>query len=179
MRNGGHLVVGADDDICLPAEGREVHWGVELGVVIGRKSRDVTVRSALSHVAGSTVVNDVAVRNPEGIPSVAVATVVGPALITSDDVPIGGRGLTVTCLVDGRVTQKANTSELVFDGATVIAHVSTVVTLRPGDLITTGTPAGAGTGLEPDVALRTRTEVVGSIKGVGKLRNTLVRLCSQ
>ena len=94
--------------------------------------------AALGHVAGCTVVNDVAVRNgPEGIPSTAVATVVGPALVTTDDVPIGARGLTMNCLVDGRVRQKASTSELLFDVATVIAHVSSAVTLLPGDPVRT------------------------------------------
>lgn len=73
-----------------------MHWGVELGVVIGRRAPDVTARSALEHVVGYTVVNDVAGRNgAKGIPSAAVATVVGPALGTIDDVPIGARGLTM------------------------------------------------------------------------------------
>ncbi|MFI6566187.1 fumarylacetoacetate hydrolase family protein [Streptomyces sp. NPDC050534] len=112
-------------------------------------------------------------------PSAAVITLTGSALVTTEDVPTGGRGLTMHCLVDGRVTQKANTSELLFDVATVIAHVSTVVTLRPGDLITTGTPAGAGAGREPAVVRRTRTEVASSIKGICELRNTLVRSPSQ
>jgi acylpyruvate hydrolase len=177
---GGHVVVGADDDICLPAEGQDVDWGVELGLVMGRRAREVTAETALGHVAGYTVTSNItAWSRPDGIPapraSATVTTPTGPTLVTTDDVPMGGRGLTMNCLVDGRVTQKANTSELLFDVATVIAHVSTVVTLRPGDLITTGTPAGAGTGREPDVALRMRTEVVSSIKGVGELRNTLVR----
>lgn len=181
---GGHVVVGADDDICLPAEGRDVDRGVELGLVIGRRARAVTAETALGHVAGYTVTNNITTwSRPDGIPapgpSAAVTTSTGPALVTTDDVPMGCRGLTMTCLVDRQVTQKTNTSELLFDVATVIAHVSTVVTLRPGDLITTGTPAGAGTGPEPDVVLRTRTEVVSSIKGVGELRNTLVRSCSQ
>ena len=83
------------------------------------------------------MVNDVAVRSgPQNIPSVAVAAVVVLALITTGDAPIGARGLTVTCLVDGRVTQRASTSGLVFDGATVIAHLGSAARLLPGDLIT-------------------------------------------
>ncbi|MDX3134452.1 fumarylacetoacetate hydrolase family protein [Streptomyces europaeiscabiei] len=179
-RSGDHVVVGADDDICLPAEGREADWGVELGVVIGRRARDVTARSALSHVAGYTVVNHVAVRKrPDGIPSVAVATAAGPAMTTTDDAPIGGRGLTMSCLVDGRITQKANTSELIFDVATVVAHVSSAVTLLPGDLITTGTPAGASSSREREVPPRPGTYVVSVIKGVGELRNAVMRPGSQ
>ncbi|MEV4031718.1 fumarylacetoacetate hydrolase family protein [Streptomyces umbrinus] len=180
VRSDGYVVVGADDDIRLPVEGQDVHCGVELGVVIGRRARDVTARSALSHVAGYTVVNDVAVRNgPERIPSAVVATVVGPALITTDDAPIGARGLTINCLVDGRVTQKANTSELIFDVATVIAHVSSSVTLLPGDLIMTGTPAGTGTSRRYEVPPRPGTQVISVIKGVGEHRNIVMRPSSQ
>ncbi|MCX5335755.1 MULTISPECIES: fumarylacetoacetate hydrolase family protein [unclassified Streptomyces] len=176
LRKGGHVVVGAEDDIRVLAEGQDVFWGVELGVVIGRRARDVTARTALGHVAGYTVVNDVAVRNgPQDIPSTAVATVVGPALVTTDEVPIGARGLTMNCLVDGRVRQKASTSELLFDVATVIAHVSRSVTLLPGDLITTGTPTGTGTGQEREEHPRSRTQVTSVIRGVGELRNAVIR----
>lgn len=72
MRTGGHAVVGAEDDIHVPAEGQEVFWGVELGVVIGRRARNATARAALAHVAGYTVVNDIAVRDgSQDIPSAA------------------------------------------------------------------------------------------------------------
>lgn len=180
VRDGAHVLVGAEDDISLPAEPQEARWGVELGVVIGRRARNVTAESALSHVAGYTVVNDVTVPNrPENLPPAAVATALGPALITVDDVPTGGRGLTMNCLVGGRVTQKANTSELIFDVASVIAHVSGAVTLLPGDLITTGTPAGAGTGRELDNPPHPETEVISVIKGLGELRNRLIRPCPQ
>ncbi|GAA2484622.1 hypothetical protein GCM10010276_22880 [Streptomyces longisporus] len=121
------------------------------------------------------MVNLVALENrPERVSATAVATAVGPALVTTDDVPTGGRGLTMTCIVDARVTQKANTSELVFDVATVIAHVSGAVTLLPGDLITTGMPAGAGGGRVPESTGGAGPEVISVIKGVGELGNTLV-----
>ncbi|WP_053755098.1 fumarylacetoacetate hydrolase family protein [Streptomyces sp. MMG1533] len=175
-------VLGAHDDIHLPAEGHHVDMGAELGVVIGRRARGVTAEAALSHVAGYTVVNDVTLRGRlDGTPASApgpqeaVAIPVGPALVTTDDAPMGGRGLAVSCVLGGRVTQKANTTELLFDVATVIARVSTVVTLLPGDLIATGTPAGAGAGRDPEVFLRPGTEVVSVIKGVGELRNAVVR----
>ncbi|MGQ4437005.1 MULTISPECIES: fumarylacetoacetate hydrolase family protein [unclassified Streptomyces] len=132
-------------------------------------------QAALTNVAAYTGVNHVAAGSRlEGVPATTVATAVGPALVTTDDVPTGGRGLTVTCVVDGRVTQKANTSELIFDVATVIAHVSGAVTLLPGDLITTGTPAGAGGGLVPESTGGGGAEVISVIKGVGELGNTLV-----
>nr|WSZ12370.1 fumarylacetoacetate hydrolase family protein [Streptomyces canus] len=89
--------------------------------------------------------------------------------------PIGARGLTMHCFVDGRVRQKASTSELLFDVATVIAHVSRAVTLLPGDLISTGTPTGTGTGHERDVPPRSTTQVISVIRGIGELRNAVMR----
>jgi acylpyruvate hydrolase len=94
--------------------------------------------------------------------------------VTTDDVPTGGRGLTMTCIVDARMTQKANTSELISGVVTVIAHVSGAVTLLPGDLITTGMPAGAGSGRVPDSTGGAGTEVISVIRGVSELGNTLV-----
>ncbi|WP_405541376.1 fumarylacetoacetate hydrolase family protein [Streptomyces phaeochromogenes] len=81
--------------------------------------------------------------------------------------------------MDGRVTQKANTSELIFDVATVIAHVSSSVTLLPGDLITTGTPAGTGTSRRHEVPPRPGTQVISVIKGVGEHRNIVMRPSSK
>ncbi|WP_327698482.1 fumarylacetoacetate hydrolase family protein [Streptomyces sp. NBC_00459] len=98
-----------------------------------------------------------------------------PVLITTDDAPIGARGLTMNCLVGGRVTQKAHTAEPIFDVATVVAHVSSTVTLLPGDLITTGTPAGTENGREREVSPRSGTRVISVIKGVGELRDAVMR----
>jgi acylpyruvate hydrolase len=183
VRQGGQGVAGARDTICLPAEGRNVDWGVELGLVIGCRTRGVTARTALRHVAGYTVVNGVAARSDSGsAPASGLSTdvtLVGPAMVTTDDVPMGGRGLTMSCVIDGRVRQRANTSQLIFDVATVIAHVSTVITLLPGDLITMGRPAGCGTVSEPEVLLYPGVDMVTEIKGVGELRNSVVRSGSQ
>ncbi|WP_157902895.1 fumarylacetoacetate hydrolase family protein [Streptomyces jeddahensis] len=156
---------------------------MELGLVIGCRTRGVTARTALRHVAGYTVVNGVAARSDSGSALASGlstdVTLVGPAMVTTDDVPMGGRGLTMSCVIDGRVRQKANTSQLIFDVATVIAHVSTVITLLPGDLITMGRPAGCGTVREPEVLLYPGVDMVTEIKGVGELRNSVVRSCPQ
>lgn len=81
----------------------------------------------------------------------------------------------MNCLVDGRVRQKASTSELLFDVATVIAHVSGSLTLLPGDLITTGTPTETGTGHEREESPRSSMQVISAIRGVGELRNAVIR----
>ncbi|WP_159328034.1 fumarylacetoacetate hydrolase family protein [Streptomyces tendae] len=181
---GGKHLIGAQDDLRLPEGAGELHWGAQLGVVIGRPTRTVTAEAALGHVAGYTVVNDVAPADGDGGPAgdgsgrrVAVPTPVGPALVTTDDTPMGGRGLTITCVVDNRVVQKFNTSDLPFDVATVVARVSALVTLLPGDLITTGTRGGRGKDPHQALSVRQGQLMVTTIKGVGELTGTVLPPC--
>ncbi|MFF4836906.1 fumarylacetoacetate hydrolase family protein [Streptomyces sp. NPDC001315] len=173
--------VGAHDEIRLPATGDDLDWGAQLGVVVGRRAHAVAAEKALGHVAGYTVINAVAVRDgrdralTSGVddrPDAGIA--VGPTMVTTDDTPMAGRGLAVSCLVDGWVRRKGNTSDLLFDVATIIAHVSSAVTLLPGDLIATGIPGPTGTGRGPRVTLETGQELVATVKGVGELRNMIV-----
>ncbi|MFF3500271.1 fumarylacetoacetate hydrolase family protein [Streptomyces sp. NPDC003247] len=167
------LLIGAEDDIALPDEAAELRWGAQLGVVIGRRAHAVTAEAALGHVAGYTVVNDVMPPGGHDGPRAAVPTPVGPALMTTDDAPMGGRGLTVTCVVDGRVAQKFNTSDLLFDVATTIARVSALVALLPGDLIAAGTHGGRSTDPDPALLVRPGQFAVTTVKGVGELRSTV------
>lgn len=83
--------------------------------------------------------------------------------------------MTVGCSVDGHTMQKSNTSDLLFDVATTIAYISTIITLLPGDLIATGTPGGVGAGRDPKVFLRPGQQLVTFVEGVGELRNTVVK----
>ncbi|MFB6875004.1 fumarylacetoacetate hydrolase family protein [Streptomyces sp. NPDC056323] len=117
---------------------------------------------ALRSIAGYTIVNTAAVP---GRPSVVV---LGPQLVTPDELPPGARGLTLTATLDGHPRQKANTSGLLFDVATLVARTSTRTTLMPGDLITTGTPAATGIG-----RLHDGSQLTVAIRGIGELRNTI------
>ncbi|MFB7215238.1 fumarylacetoacetate hydrolase family protein [Streptomyces sp. NPDC056255] len=154
-------IVGDRETIRL-APAPDIHWGVELGVVIGRETSHVPVTEALRSIAGYTVVNTVAVP---GRPSVVA---MGPQLVTPDELPPGARGLTLTSTLDGHPRQRANTSDLLFDVATLVARTSTRTTLMPGDLITTGTPAATGTG-----RLHDGSQLTVAIRGIGELRNTI------
>jgi len=151
-------------------------------VVIGRAGRDIGREDALKHVAGYTVVNDVTVRDWQhrtreflSGKTFEATTPVGPALVTTDEVPAGASGLDIGCSVDGAVMQRSTTSDLLFTVADTVAYISTIITLQPGDLIAMGTPGGVGAGRTPPVFLRPGQELVTWVEAVGELRNRVVR----
>ncbi|MFH9964667.1 fumarylacetoacetate hydrolase family protein [Streptomyces mirabilis] len=175
-------LVGAHDDVHIPPVSDDLDWEAELGVVIGHRARHLSPDQALSHVAGYTVLNDVTVRDWQhrtreflSGKTFEATTPVGPSLVTPDELPRGASGLTISCLVDGTTMQKSNTADLLFDVAAIIAYVSTIITLLPGDLIATGTPGGVGAGRDPKVFLQPGQELVTVVEGIGELRNTVVK----
>ncbi|MGE3284521.1 MAG: fumarylacetoacetate hydrolase family protein [Pseudonocardia sp.] len=165
-------LVGAYDEVELPAGSTAVDWEAELGVVVGTEVRDASVAEAAAAIAGYTVVNDVTARDFQ-FRSVQWlqgktferSTPVGPWLVT--DVEPGE----ITCTVDGDVVQKADTADLVFSPADLVAYVSRIVTLMPGDLIATGTPGGVGHARKPPRYLSAGCEIVTRVEGVGECRN--------
>lgn len=175
-------LIGSHDPIQMPRVSDELDWEAELGVVIGRAGRDIGREDALKHVAGYTVVNDVTVRDWQhrtreflSGKTFEATTPVGPALVTTDEVPAGASGLDIGCSVDGAVMQRSTTSDLLFTVADTVAYISTIITLQPGDLIAMGTPGGVGAGRTPPVFLRPGQELVTWVEAVGELRNRVVR----
>lgn len=174
-------LTGPTDDIAIPAASERVDWEVELGVVIGKGGRNVSVADALDHVAGYTVVNDVSMRDWQRRTQQFLqgktwerATPVGPWMVTSDELPAGGKGLRVQTIVDGETMQDDNTDQLLFDVPTLVSYLSTVASLEPGDLIATGTPAGVGLGRTPPVFLKPGQTMRTIIEGIGELTNRFV-----
>jgi acylpyruvate hydrolase len=170
-------LIGAHDDIVLPRVSSQVDWEVELGVVIGAPARHVSVADAPRAIAGYTVVNDVSVRDFQNRTlqwlqgkTFESSTPVGPVLVTPDEVD-NARALEVTCEVDGEQMQKASTADLVFGPAALIAYMSDIFTLVPGDLIATGTPGGVGHARTPPRYLVDGSVVVTRIEGIGECRN--------
>lgn len=175
-------LIGAHDDIHMPAVSDDLDWEAELCVVVGRRTRHVGEKEALEVVAGYTILNDVTVRDWQhrtreflSGKTFEATTPVGPALVTSDELPPGASGLDIGCSVDGRTMQKSNTADLLFDVAHIVSYVSTIITLLPGDLIATGTPGGVGAGRDPKVFLRPGQRLVTHIEGLGELSNRVVR----
>jgi acylpyruvate hydrolase len=174
-------LIGAHDDIILPSVSDEVDWEVELCVVIGRAARHVSATEALSVIAGYTVANDISVRdyqlrthNSTQGKTFEHTTPVGPFLVTGDEVD-DALDLEVGCEVDGELVQHDRTSELVFSSAELVSYCSDIVTLKPGDLISTGTPGGVGFTRQPPRFLNPGQVVRTFIEGLGECRNACTK----
>jgi len=173
-------VVGPGAPIVLPTISDRVDYEAELAVVIGKTARGVAVGSALEYVAGYTVMNDVSARDIQmgdgqwvRGKSLDTFAPMGPALVTKDEVADPGN-LNISLRLNGRIMQSSNTSNLVFDIPQLIAFLSEGITLEPGDVIATGTPAGVGTSHSPQVFLRPGDNVAVEVEGVGVLENPVV-----
>lgn len=171
-------LIGAHDDIVLPTLSQQVDWEAELALVIGTRVRHASVDEAGAAIAGFTVANDVSMRDWQNRSLEWLqgktwehATPVGPTLVTPDEVGGVAPDLAIGCVVDGVVRQDGRTADLVFSAVDLVAYASEFVTLEPGDLLLTGTPAGVGHGMVPPVYLQPGQEVVTTIDGVGELRN--------
>ncbi|MFP3117928.1 fumarylacetoacetate hydrolase family protein [Streptomyces sp. Iso 434] len=174
-------LIGANDDIAKPAETDTLDWEVELAVVIGRQVRRAGERQAADAIAGFTVMNDISLRDwqfrtiewTQGKIWEAT-TPVGPYVVTTDEVGGVRPALQVTTTVDGEVVQQDDTGTLLFDPVFLVRYVSTVITLKPGDIIATGTPAGVGNARDPKVFLLPGQTVVTEIAGLGACSNKVV-----
>ncbi|MGO4159130.1 fumarylacetoacetate hydrolase family protein [Cupriavidus sp. YAF13] len=172
---------GPNDPVMLPRGSEKTDWEVELGVVIGKVARDVSLADALSHVAGYCVVNDVSEREfqierggtwdkGKGCDTFCP---VGPWLVTRDEVP-DPQALGLWLDVNGQRVQKGSTATMVFDVATLVSYVSRFMTLHPGDLICTGTPPGVGMGFKPPRFLKAGDTMRLGIDGLGEQGQTVV-----
>lgn len=174
-------LTGARDPILLPAAASDkVDYEVELGVVIGARAKHVPESEALGVVAGYTVINDVSARDlqtqtSQWLAGKALDTFApcGPALVTADEIADPQR-LQLTTRVNGTVLQDESTAEMIFGVAETIAFLSSLMTLEPGDLIATGTPAGVGFARRPPVYLKDGDIVEVEIESIGALRNPVV-----
>lgn len=171
-------LAGARDEIPLPAASAAVDWEVELAAVIGWSARRVNEEEAMAAVAGYAVLNDVSMRDWQYRTSQFLqgktfdkATPLGPWLVTRDDPSIDERGMALCCEVDGETVQQGNTSDLLFGVGAIVSYVSHAVTLRPGDVIATGTPGGSGHWREPKRYLQDGDVLVSRVTGLGECRN--------
>lgn len=171
-------LTGPYDDIPLPPEDDALDWEAELTVVVGQRCRRVPEYAAGAMIAGYTVANDVSMRTwqfrtKEWLQGKVweASTPVGPSLVTADE---WQPGPTVSTSVNGEQMQAAPTSDLLFAPQMLVAYVSTMLTLEPGDLILTGTPGGVGRARKPPRYLVDGDVVETSIEGLGRLRNRVV-----
>jgi acylpyruvate hydrolase len=170
-------LIGDGDPIMLPSISSKVDWEVELVVVIGRQVRNATPAEAAAAIGGFTVGNDISARDLQGRTSrwlqgktCEATSPVGPSMTTTDETGVEP-DLAIRCAVDGVVRQDSRTSDLLFKPVEVVAYISQIITLEPGDLIFTGTPGGVGQALVPPVFLHEGQTVTSTIEGIGELVN--------
>jgi 2-keto-4-pentenoate hydratase/2-oxohepta-3-ene-1,7-dioic acid hydratase in catechol pathway len=167
-------ISGPYDAVQLPAGSRKLDWEAELAVVIGRRARDVSAASALDHVAGYCMHNDYSERELQlehggqwcKGKSHDTFSPLGPWLVTSDEVD--PHRLEICLSVNGRQMQRGSTATMIFDVAALVSYISRFMTLLPGDVISTGTPAGVALGRTPAPFLRPGDVVQLAITGLGE-----------
>lgn len=169
-------LTGPNDNVPIPRDSKHTDWECELAVIIGRTARYVKKEDALRYVAGYTICNDVSERHyqikrssgqwSKGKSSPGFAPV-GPWLVTRDEIK-DPQNLKMTLDVNGKRMQNGSSSTMIFDVATLVSHLSEFMTLLPGDLISTGTPPGVGSGIKPNpVFLREGDVMDVAIEGLG------------
>lgn len=175
------VVVGPGDPIRLPRLSQQVDWEVELAVVIGHPASWLSEEDALRAVAGYTVLNDVSARDIQFKDhqitlgkNFDTFAPMGPCLVTSDEVPNPG-AVRLQSFVNGQCMQDASTAEWIFPLPFLLSFLSRVMTLEPGDVVSTGTPGGVGVFRQPPVFLRPGDVVAVEAEGVGRVENPVVQ----
>ena len=173
----GNTLIGPGEPIVLPSIAQQVDYEAELGVVIGATVSKVSEENALEAVRGYTCANDVSARDIQFSDgqwvrgkSLDTFCPVGPRLVPASEIP-DPQTLPIRAILNGQVLQSSNTANMVFSVAQIIAFVSQAITLEPGDLILTGTPAGVGIFREPKLLLKDGDEITIEIDGIGALTN--------
>ena len=174
-------IAGPDDDLALPPDSAATDWEVELGIVIGDGGRDIALDRAADHIAGYCVINDISERDwqlrrggtwdkGKGFDTFGP---IGPWMVTADEIP-DPQDLSIWLEVDGKRYQDGTTKTMVFGVAELVAYCSHLMTLLPGDVITTGTPPGVGMGQKPPVYLRRGQVMRLGIDGLGQQTQKVV-----
>jgi len=178
-------LVGPNDDLMIPKNGRKVDWEAELAVVIGNKCSYIEREEALEHIAGNVLHNDYSERafqlerGGQWVKGKSADTFspLGPFLATRDEIRDTSH-LGIWLKINGAFRQRSSTSEMIFDVPTLVSYVSQFMTLLPGDIISTGTPAGVGLGMKPPQYLRDGDVVELGIDQLGEAKQTVVRWSS-
>ncbi len=175
-------VCGPNDTITIPPKSEKSDWEVELGVIIGRKAKNIKEADALKHVAGYCTINDLSERafqterHGQWTKGKSYDTFgpIGPYLVTRDEVK-DPQNLHMWLELNGKRVQDGNTKTMVYGVAYLVAYLSQFFTLHPGDIITTGTPPGVGMGMKPPQYLKPGDKMVICIEGLGTQRQKVVR----
>jgi 2-keto-4-pentenoate hydratase/2-oxohepta-3-ene-1,7-dioic acid hydratase in catechol pathway len=175
-----NVVIGPGAPIVLPKVSTRPDYEAEFAFIIGTGGRNISAPNAFIHVFGYTIVNDVTARDYQMVTSQWLMgktfdtfAPMGPWIVTRDEIA-DPHALDISLEIGGEILQQSNTRELVFGVPALIEYISSVVTLEPGDVVATGTPAGVGFARKPPRYLRDDDEVVIRIQGIGELRNPVI-----
>ena len=177
-------ITGPNDDVVIPKHSAKTDWEVELAVVIGARASYVSEAQAMDHVAGYVLHNDYSERafqlerGGQWVKGKSCDTFapLGPFLVTKDEIP-DAHALRMWLKVNGETKQESSSANMIFKVPTLVSYVSQFMSLLPGDVISTGTPAGVGLGQKPPVYLRDGDEVELGIDGLGSARQRLRSYC--
>ncbi len=171
-------LIGHGAPILRPAASVQLDYEGEMVAVIGKGGRHIAKNRALEHVAGYSIFNDASIRDFQTkSPQWTVGKnfdatgAFGPVFVTADEVPAGGKGLKIRTRLNQQVVQDASTDDMIFDVASLIAILSEAITLSPGDIIVSGTPAGVGMARKPQLFMKHGDTCEVEIEGIGILRN--------
>lgn len=175
-----NCITGDNTEIVIPKLTTQLDYEAELAIVIGKEGKNIDPEDWAEYVFGYTIVNDLSARD------IQLATSqwslgksfdgfgpMGPAIVSKDDIP-DPHVLAIKLSIDGELLQNSNTDQLVFKAPDLIAYLSSIMTLEPGDIISTGTPAGVGLGRKPQRWVQPGETMVVEIEGIGTLTNTTV-----
>ncbi len=170
----------AGSEVKLPEASQKVDYEAEVAFIVGRRAKDVSEANALDHIAGYTLLNDLSARDlqfstPQWMPGKVFdgSAPCGPALVTPDEAGAPD-SIAIELKLNGEVMQSATTADLIHSIPVLLAHLSTLMTLEPGDIVSTGTPSGVGSVREPRVWVKAGDEIEISSPSLGTLRTTLI-----
>ena len=167
-------ISGPNDNILIPRKSKKTDWEIELGIVIGKKAQYISEDKSFDHIFGYCIVNDISEREfqiersgqwdkGKGCDTFGP---IGPYLVTKDEIK-EVQNLNLELKLNGEIMQKGNTNKMIFDVKHLVSYLSHFMTLKPGDIITTGTPPGVGMGRKPQIFLKSGDEMELQIDGLG------------
>ena len=170
--------VAHNQALIRPKASRHYDYEAELVAVIGERARNIKKSEALDYVAGYSVANEGSIRDYQMKASQWTigknfdrTGSIGPDFVTADELPAGAKGLNIQCRLNGKVLQNSNTREMIFDTKTLVYEIAKAITLEPGDIILTGTPAGVGFVRKPPIYLKKGDKCEIDIENIGVLSN--------
>lgn len=175
-----NTIAAPREKIVLPANAVEYDYEAELGVVIGKRAKNISQQDALNYVLGYCNINDLSARDLQMRTTQWLLgktldqfSPVGPYLVTADEIP-DPQTLDIRCWVNGDLRQNSTTADMVFSVAYLVSYISQYMTLEPGDVISTGTPEGVVLGMKEKQWLKPGDEVTIEVAGLGRLTNTMI-----